>query len=235
MLKHILSIVLVLVLLPQTKAENINKKGVIIYTNIDFVTQHSWRGGLADDTFSIEPMVEVTTGKLTFGAWAAATINDKYKELDLYISYSPIKGFSLGIYDYYCPPTRLSLSKFDNFKKWHILDAIASYNFQKIPLKLTVATVIGGMDSDFSTYMEASYTQPLFNKKTELVLLVAGTPKKGDYASKATLVNTEIILKHNFTLKKNVTMPIFARLVHNPHKKKTYFIVGLSFSGTSLL
>lgn len=238
MTKYIVTMCFFVVFMQQitanSQAVDSSKKRVKIFTNVDLVSRHSWRGGLADETFSIEPMVEMTIGKFTFGAWAAGTVNGLYKELDLYVNFSPLKGLNLGIYDYYCPPEKLSDSKFRDFKTWHILDAIASYSFQEIPLKLTAATVVGGMDTDYSTYLEASYTQPI-SKNNSLMLLVAGTPHKGAYASKADLVNTELVLKHTFMLPKKVSMPIYGRLVYNPHKKKTYFIVGVSFSGTSLL
>lgn len=236
-MKYIAILLLVVVSSLQANAETIDRKlkenKFSIFTNIDLVSRHSWRGGLADETFSIEPMVEMNIGKLTLGVWGAATINQQYKELDLYVAFTPFEGLNLGIYDYYCPPSKLSDSKFGDFKAWHIFDAIATYNFKKIPLKITSATVLGGMDNEYSTYLEATYTQSI-GKHNKLILLIAGTPHKGAYATKADFVNTELIFKHVLKLKKGVSMPIYARLVHNPHKNKTYFIAGISFSGTSL-
>lgn len=209
-----------------------------IYTQLDFVTRHSWRGGMEGGAPSLEPTIEFRKGKWTIGTWFAATFDDKYKELDLYVTYSPTSQFSVSLFDYYCPPTKLSDAHFYKLGKTdtrHLFDIIFNYQFKKFPLKLTAATLFAGMDTDekedlrYSTYLEAAYTYSWHNY--DLTAVVAGTPWEGIYASKADFVNLELKLAHNFKLKKGVDFPIFGRVVHNPYRNETYYIAGFSFSG----
>ncbi len=237
LVRGVIFVYLVVLFSLQANAEGKEKSRLSLFANIDFVSRHSWRGGLEGNALAIEPTVELGYRKFAIGMWAAATIDDEYKELDIYLSYFPVKGLTLSLFDYYCPPQKLSEAKFSDFKTWHLLDAIIMYNFEKIPLKLTCATVIGGMDDEYSTYLEAMYTFPVpIGKNNEVIALVAGTPYKGIYASKADFVNTELIMKHTFNFNKGkFSMPIYGRLIYNPHRNKTYFIVGVSIAKLLLL
>lgn len=212
-----------------------------LFTGVDFVSRHSWRGGMEGGAPSIEPTFELRKGKWSVGAWFAATLDDKYKELDLYVTYAPTSQLSLSLFDYYCPPSKLSEAKFYKFQKaetQHLFDFVVNYQFKSIPLKLTAATLFAGMDTNkegdlrYSTYLEAAYTQPIGN--FELTGMVAGTPWESIYAHKADFVNLELKLTQNLKLQ-NVDFPIFGRIVHNPHREKTYYIAGFSFYGLSNL
>lgn len=223
------------------QAQKTEKSTFQFFTEVDFVTRHSWRGGMEGGAPSIEPTFELRKGKWTVGAWFAATFDDRYKELDLYITYALSSQLSLSLFDYYCPPSKLSDAHFYKFEQEdtrHLFDIIANYEFKKIPLKITAATLFAGMDTDkknnlrYSTYLEAAYTYKW--KTYAITAVIAGTPWEGIYANKADFVNLELKLSRSFKLK-NVDFPIFGRIVHNPYRNKTYYIAGFSFLGLSNL
>lgn len=230
-----------ILLVVSAKGQEVKKNEFQFFTKVDFVSRHSWRGGASGGAPSIEPTFELRKGKWSVGTWFAATFDDKFRELDLYITYSPTPNLSLTLFDYYCPTTKLSHSHFYKLKKAdtrHLFDMVASYEFKSIPLKLTAATIFAGMDTNkkgnlrYSTYLEAAYTHTF--GKYEVTGVVAGTPWESTYASKADFVNLELKLARNFKLK-DVDFPIFGRIVHNPHRNETYYIAGFSFSGLTNL
>ena len=75
----------------------------------DVVSRYIWRGfDLGDNTPSIQPTIEFSTGGFTAGFWGAwATANNVTNEIDIYASYaldlSTAGGLSLGITDYTNP------------------------------------------------------------------------------------------------------------------------------------
>lgn len=219
-------------------AQSEDKPKYEIFTGVDFMSRHSWRGGMVHGTSSIEPTLELRKGKWTFGAWFAATLNDTYKELDLYVNYAVSPQFSVSLFDYYCPPNKLSDTHFYQLGKedtHHLFDVIFTYKFKKIPLKLSSATIFAGMDRNtegdlrYSTYLEASYIHTWNNYA--LTGIIAGTPWESSYANKADFVNLELKLARNFQLKRDVNLPVFGRIIYNPNRDKMYYIVGFSLLG----
>lgn len=213
-------------------------------SKIDFLTRHYWRGGISGNAPSIEPSFELSKNNFSFGMWFAATVDDKYKEMDIFFYYSPFKNLTIGINDQYNPNgKKLGLSKWYHFgkdKTVHQTDFELSYNLGFIPLKLNLYTAVLGKDYDtnnnrrFSTYLQATYSQQLFNKYV-LDAIIAGTPHKSMYAEKAEIITLEAKISRTFQLKKGVKMPIFGRFIHNPHTNENYIVGGLTFVGLSQL
>lgn len=210
-----------------------------LYTNIDWVSSHIWRGGKSGNAPSLEPLIELGYGKFTIGSWAAATFDGAYKELDLYIIYST-DLFSFGLFDYYCPPSQLSESSYTNFhgeNTDHLYSIDATFlGIPKFPLKLTASTLFLGADYNsesnaynFSTYLEASYSKYWSNNS--ITVLAGLNTHQGIYAAKTALINTELTYKKSFDFN-FFTLPVFGRVVYNPHNKNAWFIGGISISKT---
>lgn len=215
-----------------------------LQSKIDFLTRHYWRGGISGDAPAIEPSFQLSKNNLSFGVWFALTVDDKYKEMDIFIYYSPFKNLTIGINDQYNPNgEKLGMSKWYHFGKHktvHQTDFELSYNLGFIPLTFDLYTTILGKDHDkdgsrmFSTYLQATYSQKLFDKYV-LDAIVAGTPHKSMYAEKSEIITLEAKLSRTFELKKGVKMPIFGRFIHNPHTSKSYIVGGITFVGFSKL
>ncbi len=203
--------------------------------NIDMVSSHVWRGGKSGLAPSIEPYMELGIGNFTLGSWAAATFDNKYRELDIYGLYT-IGNFSLGIYDYYCPPEMPEKSKFTDFHgidTYHLFSIdMVYYGTQKLPVKLTASTMLYGMDFDlntgeyfFSTYLEAIYTKSW--KSNSVSALIGFTTHRGIYADHASIMNSEIVFKKSFFVGE-FSIPVFAKLVYNPYSNQAWAIGGVS-------
>lgn len=206
-----------------------------IYGNVELLNMHVWRGGKSGNAPSLEPMMEISWNKLTLGSWAAATFDGQFKELDLYLAYS-LGNFTLGVYDYYCPPFEAVNPEFVNFQgpnTFHLYSVDASFNgTDDFPVKLTASTMMYGMDRDpesgnnyFSTYLEAKFYQDW--NQWEFSSLLGATPHKGIYASQAAFMNVEFEVRRNFTMK-HWKLPVFTRLTYNPYSQQLYFIGGIS-------
>src|SRR3989339_206087 len=206
-------------------------------TNIDFVSSHVWRGGKSGAAPSLEPSVEFGFGNFTVGSWTAATFDKEYRELDIYALYS-IGNFSVGIYDYYCPPEKPEKSRFTDFHgidTYHLFSVdFVYYGTPKFPVKFTASTMMYGMDFNqttgdyyYSTYLEAVYSKNW--KNNALSALVGLTTHEGIYAGCFAFMNSELMYKKSFTFK-DFSIPVFAKIVYNPIADKAWLIGGVSLN-----
>lgn len=210
-------------------------KRYFLTTHIDVMSSHVWRGGKSGMAPSVEPYIEFKSGKFTFGSWAAATFDNEYREIDLYGLFT-INDFSIGIYDYYCPPAKPATSNFTDFKgnDTHHLFSIdlVYYGTTQFPVKLTASTMFLGMDINhatgnyyYSTYLEAVYSKNWNNNSVSAIL--GCTTHKGIYADGFAFMNSELMYKKSFNLY-NFTLPVFVKVVYNPNKNQAWYIGGFA-------
>jgi hypothetical protein len=208
-----------------------------LYANADFVSAHIWRGGKSGRSPCVEPLLELGHANFTLGTWSAVSFDGLYKELDLYINYT-VGDFTLGLYDYFCPPEHAENIEFANF---HGHDTYHLYSFdgvfvgnKNLPVKITLSTMLYGMDFNpetgnynFSTYLEAKYSKAwrAINWSATMGL----TTHSGIYASRAAIVNTEFEIKYNIQLKP-FSFPVYSRLIYNPYTNTTFFMGGVAIS-----
>lgn len=222
----------------ESEVSKLPVKKPVVYVNVDFVSSHVWRGGKSGNAPSVEPLLEFNYGNLTLGTWAAATFDQKYKELDLYLSYQ-VNAFSITLFDYYCPPEKLSEARFSNFHgsdTYHLYSTDVSFNGnQKLPFTFTASTMMYGMDMDpetgkyyFSTYLETGYSKSWNNNSVSTKIGI--TTHKGIYAEKAALVNTEMSYTKTFEFDR-FNLPLFSRLIYNPYSGKAFVVGGFSVNG----
>lgn len=218
----------------ETLVQNKIKKRIIC-ANIDFISSHVWRGGKSGHAPAIEPLLEISSGNLTLGTWAATTFDKQYKELDIYAIYN-IHNFSVGVFDYFCPPQSSKNIRFIDVQKsntHHLYSIDFTFNgTKKLPLRFTASTMLYGMDYDtqtgtyyFSTYLESKYTK---NWKNNSITAACGfTTHEGIYYNKPAFVNTELMYKKTFGLK-HFDLPFFGKVIYNPATQKSFIIGGIS-------
>lgn len=134
----------------------------------DFMSQHLWRGYAMCDGPAIEPTLELSYKYYKAGVWSALSMDGKYFEVDTYVKINYL-GFSLAVYDYYCPGSISSSQSLFNFRQnatKHTLDLHIEYESKSaIPVKIILATMIYGDDISlntnknyYSTYLELAYS-----------------------------------------------------------------------------
>lgn len=220
----------------ESEAVAVSKPSNSLFAYGELVSTHVWRGGKSGNAPAFEPMLELSRNNFTLGSWAAVTFDGLYRELDLYLTYT-VGDFTLGLYDYYCPPAEPGVADFSNLSgpdTYHLYCFDAVYQgSSKLPVKLTASVMMYGMDVEaesgdpyFSTYLEAVYVKQweLWSAGATLGI----TTHKGIYADKPAVVHTEFNVKRKFALK-NVSIPVFAKTIYNPYADKLYLLGGVAF------
>lgn len=206
-----------------------------------YVTQHYWRGigkgGLFGKSPSFEPNIVFTNGKISVGLIGAASFDNIYKCMLPWVTYSPVKGLKIGIWDIYSPGTdfwKTNIFDFDLSSSKHFVDATLEYKF---PFNLGVkwATLIAGGDPNptnrdkrnFTSYFEVNYAYAW--NRFSVAAAVGITPWKGLYYSKkAGFNNLEATLKYKLPIYQKVSLPIWATCAYNPIADYFQFLAGAS-------
>jgi hypothetical protein len=220
----------------ESEAVSSTKPSISLFAYGELVSTHVWRGGKSGNAPAFEPMVELSRNNFTLGSWAAITFDGLYRELDLYLTYS-VGDFTLGLYDYYCPPAKPGVADFSTFsgpETFHLYSFDAVYQgSSKLPVKLTASVMMYGMDVEaesgdpyFSTYLEAVYVKKWEHWSAGATL--GFTTHKGIYAHKAAMVHAELTIKRKFSFKE-VSIPVFAKTIYNPYADKLYVLGGVAF------
>lgn len=218
------------------KAQDLPSK-TKVNSSIDFVSRHLWRGSHSGTAPTIEPTLEIQTGRFTFGAWGAYAFDESYQEVDLYVSYNtPLFQFSL--YDFYCPRPNFENSKFFDFNSEnsvHMFDAVAKYKgCAKFPVSVMGSVIFAGEsdkddkgDQRYSTYFELGYKNKVGGKTFSYAL--GFSPFEGMYDDKFNVVNVNVTMYDQIKLSNSFSLPIRGGLTLNPAQEKLYltFVVTL--------
>ncbi|TKG91115.1 hypothetical protein EYV94_22170 [Puteibacter caeruleilacunae] len=207
-----------------------------ISVNVDFLSQHLWRGRKSGGSASVEPTITwQISPRFSLSGWGAYCFDGSFNEIDIYCSYK-IKNFTITVLDYYCPGGGAFFgSQLTDFSKetQHLGDLVVDYKFKHFPVKLSGSVLFAGNDKNpdngdnyYSTYLEASYTGKY--KKLSYGAIAGLTPKEGLYASKARFVNFAATTGYELGSVKGLRTSIKASMVYNPVRDKLYFITGLS-------
>lgn len=221
--------------LNKMEKDSLQKNPAAFHLSTTLTSKHIWRAMPAGDAPCIEPLVTFSSGGLAVSAWASWAIDNSYKELDLFATYT-WKNFQIGIFDYYCPSDAAASNEFFDFDKpstRHLFEAQASWlGTEKLPLSVMAGCFIGGFDMDekqnqlYSTYLELNY--PLLRGKHNILLTLGGTPAKSMYANKAAIFNYGITYSSSIGITKKWSIPYNGHLVYNSIDKKFYFSLSIS-------
>lgn len=196
-----------------------------ITPGVDFYSTYVFRG-VAFAGPSVQPYVDFTAGGFTLGAWGSQGIDGNvadgtlgFQEMDLYASYSFDFGLSLGITDYYYPPS-LYLDG-DS----HAFEINAGFEVDNLSLAgnivLNEAAFAGSAGSDL--YFEAGYTIGAAD-----IFIGAGDgwhSSDGEFA----LVNTGISTSKEIKVTDTFSIPLSGAIIFNPDMEQFYILAGISF------
>lgn len=205
--------------------------------NIQYVTQHYWRGlgrgPLFGEAPSFEPSISFYNKYWNIGVFTGGSFDGVYKTVMPWVSYSPVKNLWIGLWDIYSPGRNFwSTDPFDFglLTSKHFVDLLVTYQLPQFPLALKAGTIVFGFDPNgegkrnFTSYYEVSYQHSWNNFSAWGGLGV--TPRKGLYAAKGGVNNLELKLTYNFKLYAPVSMPVFTKIAYNPIAEKFHFVVG---------
>ncbi len=226
-----------------------------VKASADLVSNYVWRGvpcysinnSQAVLAPNLQPALAFAMGGLEIGAWGSSDFTGSYKEMDLYASYS-IKGFTATVTDYYWDLDWLSKPYFSykNETTSHVIEGALSYEFEKIPLSISVASMLYGADkkiseteedseikNNYSTYIELGYNFKF--KETNFDAFLGMTPADGlygdGYGSVTGFGVVNMGLKGSKTIKiaENYETTLSTSLIFNPQHDKAFLVVGISF------
>lgn len=216
-------------------AEELPSKTQINWS-IDLVSRHLWRGNNSGTAPTIEPTLELQTGKFTFGAWGAYAWDKSYQEVDLYIQYNtPL--FQFAAYDFYCPNSDYTDSQFMDFsgdKSVHLFDLTAKWKgSQQLPISMMASVLpYGSFDKDangnqnYSTYLEFGYSRLISQKKVSWTLGL--TPFEGMYADGLNVVNMNMTVYDEIKITDSFFLPVRGGLTLNPYKERLFFTFAIT-------
>jgi hypothetical protein len=210
----------------------------------DIVSSYLWRGTVADPKPNIQPCLTYTFKNFSIGAFGSTNLDNSYREVDFFASYS-FKNFTFTLNDYYWSPfiDSLDFTNYDYVKSGHFLEGVIDYEIsESFPLKIQAATIFFGPDNKFdhfdsvtgetfyvnyySTYFEASY--PFALNGYDLKAFVGGTPSEGMFGTKAGIVNMGLTAFKTIKASASWDIPVTGSLIFNPQQSKIYFTLGIT-------
>ncbi|MGI6370067.1 MAG: hypothetical protein GX372_04885 [Ignavibacteria bacterium] len=224
-----------------SEAEDKSSKWKMI-GNVQYVTQHQWRGLGRSQLFgrapAFEPSISFFNKNWNLGVFVGSSFDDVYKAILPWVSFSPVKNLWIGVWDIYSPGKKLWTSEAKPFDfglttSNHFVDAVISYKLPWFPLTLKWATIVAGKDPDaegkrnFTTYAEVSYAH---NWDDFSIWGGVGVTPWGGlyYRDKGGINNLEMKLQYNFRLYEPITMPVFTKFTYNPLSDQFHFVAGAS-------
>ena len=231
------------------------KSNFSLKASAELVSNYIWRGspaysysnGQAQLAPNIQPTLGFVFGGLEVGAWGSTDFTGSYQEMDLYASYT-VKGITATFTDYYWDANWASKPYFhyQNETTGHVFEGSLAYAFTKIPLKVSVATMLYGADkkyidaeenttpeNNYSTYIELGYS---FNvNEYNFDAFMGMTPADGFYGdgygnvSGFGVVNLGLTGYKKIKFSEKLETTLRSSLIFNPQQEKAYLVLGISF------
>ena len=202
---------------------------------VSIQNQHYWRGMQTGRGLSFEAGASLSlTDGLTAGIWNGTALNNSYKEIDFYFTYSN-KGYSISILDYYCPRNAVFSKEFGDLREAstpHLVDIQAGYYPAHFPFSVMVSTMIWGDDlneqgkNNYSTYVELAYNNTTDDMTTQL--LVGYNLWQSMYSNHAGIVNIEAAADYRVAQSGSFSINCNTRFIYNPIRTNIYFGAGVS-------
>lgn len=199
----------------------------------DFVSRYIWRGqdcGYA----AVQPELGISYKGLSLTAWGNYGIAnvDDIEELDLTLSYNA-GGLTVGITDYWFGNQYVDYFRYKAHETAHVFEANLGYDFG--PLSLNWYTNFAGCDGcnksserAYSSYVEA--TAPFTLGGLDCEASIGAVPYATSYYADANgfaVTNISVKAAKEFSVAKNLKMPVFAQLAANPSTQKMYLVLGV--------
>ncbi|MEI8047892.1 MAG: hypothetical protein WCI92_10980 [Bacteroidota bacterium] len=230
------------------------KNAFSVKASAELVSCYVWRGAPAYSSINgqttlspnIQPTLGFVFGGLEIGAWGSTDFTGTYQEMNLYASYST-NGITATITDYYWDADWATTPYFlyKNETTGHIIEGSLAYGFKKIPLKITMATMLYGADkkplenendkitNNFSTYFELGYSFKVnaYNFDTFMGI----TPADGFYGdgygnvTGFGVVNLGVTGYKKIQISEKFETTLRSSLIFNPQQEKAYLVLGIAF------
>ena len=192
----------------------------------DIYSNFIWRGLKFGTGPAFQPSIKYSTEWLTLGAWGSVDFSG-YQETDLNFSFSLPAGISVGMTDYYLPPSKYF--NYSNSKGSHAFEinlgfSIANFNLSGNYI-LNQAGGIGSLGGD--KYFQAGYSFKHFN-----LFLGAGDgwytydPETGK--DKFTVCNLGLGTSKDIKVTESFSIPVIGQLIFNPDKEQLYIVIGFT-------
>ncbi|MDD6356622.1 MAG: hypothetical protein PUG15_00790 [Bacteroidales bacterium] len=215
-----------------TSTETQEKEKVEATIGADFVSQYIWRGQDLGN-ISMQPTLGIGYKGLSLSAWGSVGVDSKdTKEVDLTLSYS-IKGFSIGVTDYWFSEGRYF--KYKAHQTTHVFEAGVGYDFNFLSIQwYTNFAGDDGVNEDgeraYSSYFEIS--APFRLGGLDWTATVGAVPYATSFydTSGFAITNVSICAAKEFVVKDKLNIPVYANLSANPRTEKVYLVFGVSFS-----
>ena len=179
----------------------------------------------------------------TLGVWATTNFSGTFYEPDIYISYAP-KNFVFTLYDFDMGQGK-DYFNFDNKKTTHLDELSVKYTVsEKVPLSLTIGTVIYGADkkidhydssgqavfkdaNNFSTYVEAVY--PFMVKEIAVIPTIGFTTHESySYGSKGfSFINVGVTFEKRIRVSDKLSIPVGYSFIYNHSQKQAYSVMSI--------
>lgn len=231
------------------------KSNFSLKASAELVSNYVWRGvpsysnmkGQSVLSPNIQPTLGFVFGGLEIGAWGSTDFTGSYKELDLYALYS-YKGFTATVTDYYWDLNWLSKPYFSykNESTSHIIEGTLAYKGTKIPLSITVATMLYGADkkvpegetndepkNNYSTYVELGYSFAINDYNFDAFMGM--TPADGFYGdgygnvTGFGVVNLGLTGYKKIVFSEKFETTLRSSVYFNPQQDKAYLVLGIAF------
>lgn len=204
----------------------------------DFQSRYIWRGiQFGGNSASVQPYLELSSGKFTFAAWAAYSLGgiNTFQETDLYITYEASDNVSFTLTDYFFPEEGVQSNYFTyNTGTGHVYELTLAYASETSPIGFTLATNFAGADKNgtkqsYSTYLELNYSKTV--NEVDYSLFAGGVVgDKGGYylTSGSGLINLGLSASKEVKLSSTYSLPVNAALIFNPDQGNIFITFGFS-------
>lgn len=204
----------------------------------DLVSTFVWRGAIASPTLNFQPALSFSKNNFEFGLWGSADNLGKFKEIDVFVTYS-IKGLSVTFTDYFWNQ-KVRYFNYDNKSTGHNFELGISYENENFPLRFYAGTMIYGEDkkylydlsetdlskSNFSTYLELSYSLKMV--ENDFNLFVAATPFSGMYGKGFSMVYAGITASKKIKISEKFALPLSVTFAANPQSEDFFIVLAIT-------
>lgn len=199
----------------------------------DIVSKYVWRGQDCGHA-AVQPTLGISYKGLSLSAWGNYGIanTDDTEELDLTLSYS-VGGLTVGITDYWFGNSEVDYFRYKSGETSHVFEANLGYDFG--PLSVNWFTNFAGDDGvnksgkrAYSSYVELA--APFTLGKLDWEASIGAVPYATDYYAKVNgfaVTNISVKASKEFTVAKELKMPVFAQVAANPSTQKCYLVFGV--------
>jgi hypothetical protein len=200
----------------------------------DFVSRFIWRGQPFEQSFCVQPTLELNIGDFTIGTWGSYSIfRDQLDEHDLYLTFNlntSIGGFAINFWDYYNSNVGKNFFNYKDEDGAHVLEFSLRYTGpESFPL-----TFFGAYnfhcDPDHSTYIQLGYNTNI--KDIKLNLFCGGTKGNSCLYSvqedKLAIIYTGISATKTVKITNDFSIPFGVSYIMNPYSEKSFLIFKIS-------